>query len=175
VKGADARHYLLAATRHFPTRPRSRRGTATRGFTLLALGDLYRLDNLPYVRTLRSRLERERGECWCCRPGIFSSSLLSQQFSGAQMVDGFNLLDGDADAFDPRMFVTFGNHEFEGRIRTPRRCRIIRGAQFGWLGGNISFAWTRRDGPWCRRSICTPPGSCRSRASGSVWSAPPQM
>jgi 2',3'-cyclic-nucleotide 2'-phosphodiesterase (5'-nucleotidase family) len=53
-----------------------------------------------------------------------------------------NALDGDREGFDTRMFVTFGNHEFDQR-RTRDASLLtqrIESSQFRWLGGNITFA-----------------------------------
>ena len=58
------------------------------------------------------------------------------------MVSVLNLLDGDAAAFDSRMFVTLGNHEFDrGKLADAPMLRSrMEGSQFRWLNGNISFA-----------------------------------
>ena len=37
----------------------------------------------------------------------------SRVFKGEQMIDAMNNLDGDPKKFDARMFVAFGNHEFD--------------------------------------------------------------
>ena len=58
------------------------------------------------------------------------------------MIDVLNLLDGDAQAFDPRMFVTFGNHEFD-KDKLDDATKLdyrIEESQFHWLGSNIEFA-----------------------------------
>lgn len=110
--------------------------------TILVINDIYRLDNLPYVRTLRSQLEQKEGDVLLLHAGDFLyPSLLSQRFDGAQMVDVMNHLDGDGKAFDQRMYATFGNHEFEkGKLKYAGMLQNrIRESQFSWLGSNIEF------------------------------------
>lgn len=115
----------------------------TKQVTIIALNDVYRLDNLPYVRSLRARLEREEGPVLVLHAGDFLfPSLLSSRYQGAQMIDALNRLDGDGSAYDPYLFVTFGNHEFD---KSKRKHAVmlqsrIRESQFGWLDSNIEFA-----------------------------------
>ncbi len=110
--------------------------------SILVINDIYRLDNLPYVRSLRSELEKQQGEVLLLHAGDFLfPSLLSQRFDGEQMVAVLNTLDGDAQAFDPRMFITFGNHEFDkGKLKYADMLQNrIRESQFAWLGTNVEF------------------------------------
>lgn len=113
-----------------------------RPLTILVINDIYRLDNLPYVRTFRAELEKTAGEVLVLHAGDFLfPSLLSQRFDGEQMVDLMNYLDGDGKAFDERMFVTFGNHEFEkDKLKHAGMLQSrIRESQFAWLGTNVEF------------------------------------
>jgi len=110
--------------------------------TVLLINDVYRLDNLAGVRTLRRQLEADHGEVLLLHAGDFLfPSLLSRRYDGAQMIDLLNRLDGDADAHDPRMFVTFGNHEFD-KSRLKHHALVsdrIRESQFDWVSSNIVF------------------------------------
>lgn len=116
--------------------------TPEKPLTILVINDVYRLDNLPYVRHLRASLEQSEGEVLMLHAGDFLfPSLLSQHYDGEQMVDVLNYLDGDGAAFDEHMFITFGNHEFEkGKLKhAPLLQSRITESQFAWLGTNVEF------------------------------------
>lgn len=116
--------------------------TPEKPLTILVINDVYRLDNLPYVRHLRASLEQSEGEVLMLHAGDFLfPSLLSQRYDGEQMVDVLNYLDGDGAAFDEHMFITFGNHEFEkGKLKhAPLLQSRITESQFAWLGTNVEF------------------------------------
>ncbi len=119
--------------------------------TLLTLNDSYRIagvdggqaGGLPRLRTLRAELEREAPDLLVLHAGDFLfPSTLSRRYGGAQMVDLLNRLDGDPEAFDPRLWVTFGNHELERdqREQAPELTARIRASRFRWLGTNLIFA-----------------------------------
>jgi len=114
----------------------------SRQVTVLAINDIYRLDNLAYVRSLRQQLEKQHGDVLVLHAGDFLfPSLMSRRFNGEQMIDVLNLLDGDPKAFDPKMFIVFGNHEFDKRKlkhATMLQSRI-RESQFTWLNSNVVF------------------------------------
>lgn len=110
--------------------------------TFIVINDTYRLENLTYLRSLRAELEKAAGDVVVLHAGDFLfPSLLSQRFNGEQMVDGMNLLDGDAEARDPHLLVTFGNHEFDrDKLKhAPMLQSRINESQFDWLGSNIVF------------------------------------
>jgi 2',3'-cyclic-nucleotide 2'-phosphodiesterase (5'-nucleotidase family) len=116
--------------------------TPEKPLTILVINDVYRLDNLPYVRHLRASLEQSEGEVLMLHAGDFLfPSLLSQRYDGEQMVDVLNYLDGDGAAFDERMFITFGNHEFDkSKLKhAPMLQNRIKESQFAWLGTNVEF------------------------------------
>ena len=126
------------------------RSTAPRQFTILAINDVYRIEGLndgrdgglARVRTLRRMLESKSPAVLFLHAGDFLyPSLLSDRYDGEQMVDLLNLMDGDPERFDKRMFITFGNHEFDKRrLRDAKRLdRRIEQSQFDWLGTNIVF------------------------------------
>ncbi len=121
---------------------------APRTTQVLSINDTYRVEGayggtvggFARVRTLRRELEKTHPELLVLHAGdLFFPSLLSRTFQGRQMVDGLNRLDGDPEAFDPRLFITFGNHEFDkpkledaGIVQS----RIAE-SQFTWLAGNV--------------------------------------
>lgn len=124
---------------------------AERHVTFLTINDIYRLDGvndgksggLTRVRTLRKWIERSAPNAILLHAGDFlSPSLQSKVFKGAQMIDVLNNLDGNGKAFDRRMFVTFGNHEFDesrcDRPEAPLNARVQE-SQFTWLAGNLDF------------------------------------
>ena len=120
------------------------------GFTILGINDVYRIEGvdkgvnggLARVRSLRVALEKEDEKVLLLHGGDFLfPSLLSRQYSGKQMIDVLNLMDGRSKGFDDRMYVTFGTHEFdkdkidEAKILNSR----IAESQFPWVGSNIEF------------------------------------
>ena len=121
----------------------------SRRFRILHINDVYRIEGLAdgrggvaRIRTLRRELEAECSALLLTHAGdTLFPSLLSREYEGAQMIEALNVLDGDAEAFDERMFITFGNHEFDkGRLEDAAvlDARVAE-SQFGWLGTNVSF------------------------------------
>ncbi len=117
---------------------------------ILAINDVYRIEGLnrgsigglARVRALRQELEQQSPDLLFLHGGDFLfPSFASRMYRGEQMIAAMNVLDGDAAAFDPRMFVVFGNHEFERpRLRDAASLdERIETSQFSWLGGNVSF------------------------------------
>jgi 2',3'-cyclic-nucleotide 2'-phosphodiesterase (5'-nucleotidase family) len=130
----------------------------TRTAVILAINDVYRIEGvdggkvggISRLRTLRERLEREHPDLLVMHAGdLLFPSFLSRTFDGAQMVDVLNRLDGDASAFDPRMYVVFGNHEFE-RSRASEAWildRRVEESQFRWVNGNVEFRTDGKSSP----------------------------
>lgn len=130
-------------------------GPAVRTVTLLHVNDVYRIEGvdegthggIARLRTLRRELEREAPDLLVLHAGdLLFPSLLSHTYSGRQMVDVLNRLDGGA-GFDPRMLVTFGNHEFdEAHLSHAAKLDArVEESEFLWLDTNIG--WTRgKDG-----------------------------
>jgi len=125
---------------------------AERRVTFIAVNDIYRLDGiaegksggLGRVRTLRTWIERDAPDALLLHAGDFlSPSLIGKVFKGEQMIDAMNNLDGDPKAFDARMFVAFGNHEFDdsrcNKSDSPLDKRIAE-SQFTWLVANLDFS-----------------------------------
>jgi 2',3'-cyclic-nucleotide 2'-phosphodiesterase (5'-nucleotidase family) len=133
----------LGASKHAPLN--------TESCVILAINDVYRIEGvdegkhggLAKVRRLRVELEQESPDLLLLHAGDFLfPSLLSGLYNGQQMVDILNLLDGDLTAYDPRLLVTFGNHEFD-KDKLPDASMLnkrIEESQFRWLGSNIEFA-----------------------------------
>jgi 2',3'-cyclic-nucleotide 2'-phosphodiesterase (5'-nucleotidase family) len=119
---------------------------------LLAVNDIYRLKGvgaeeaggLHRLRSLRALLERGHPDLILLHAGDFlAPSLLSRIYYGEQMVDVMNWLDGAVGAFDERMLVTFGNHEFDdtrcGDGPKPLLARVAE-SEFLWLTANLDFS-----------------------------------
>jgi 2',3'-cyclic-nucleotide 2'-phosphodiesterase (5'-nucleotidase family) len=126
-------------------------GTA-RAATIIAVNDIYRIEGvgekelggLHRLRTLRKTLEQENRNILLLHAGDFlSPSLAGRIFKGEQIVDAMNNLDGDPKKFDKRMFVTFGNHEFDDSdcnvSPAPLMARLDE-SQFTWLNANLDFS-----------------------------------
>ncbi len=123
---------------------------AQRSFTILGINDFYNIEGadggasggMARLRALRRQLEQEAPDLLLLHAGdLLSPSLLSRHFKGAQMVDLLNLLDGDDAAFDSRLIVTFGNHEFD-RSKLKYAAQLdqrIDQSEFRWLKTNIDF------------------------------------
>lgn len=128
----------------------SSESSRARSFTVLSFNDTYRLEGVEggarggfaRVRALRQELEAEGQDVLLLHAGDFLfPSLLSRKFDGAQIIDVMNYLDGDGAAFDPRFFITFGNHEFDKSALKYASMleRRIEQSGFRWLGTNVRF------------------------------------
>jgi 2',3'-cyclic-nucleotide 2'-phosphodiesterase (5'-nucleotidase family) len=134
-----------------PVAPEGSPPTAVKGVaTILSINDVYRIEGLnegaigglARVRALRAKLEREHPDLLMLHGGDFLfPSFASRRYGGAQMIDAMNSLDGDRTRFDSRMFVTFGNHEFDRpRMRDVSVLQSrVKDSQFHWLAANITF------------------------------------
>ncbi len=122
--------------------------TAPASCTLLAVNDTYRIEpnadgsgGMARLAALRADLAKQ-GDVVLLHAGDFLyPSLMSRLYKGAQMVEVLNVLDGNAAAADPKMFVTFGNHEFDASKQKDAAALAerITGSQFTWLGSNVRF------------------------------------
>jgi 2',3'-cyclic-nucleotide 2'-phosphodiesterase (5'-nucleotidase family) len=134
---------------------------------LLAVNDVYRIEGLEggevgglaRLRALRQELERDHPDLLLLHGGDFLfPSFLSRTYNGEQMVDVMNLLDGDAQAFDRRLFAVVGNHEVEKK--KPEDAALLDGrvgqSQWTWLAGNIEFAKGRDGAPVVAASNLVP-------------------
>ncbi len=136
----------------FGAGPASSPSAAAGKAVILSINDVYRLKGvdegraggMARVRALRAELERDSPDLLFLHGGDFlSPSFLGRTFKGRQMVDLMNLMDGDfrRGALDPRMFVAFGNHEFDDT-----HCRksgplpdLVAQSEFTWLASNLDF------------------------------------
>jgi len=125
---------------------------AGRTATIIAVNDIYRIEGvgetelggLHRLRTFRKNAEKEGRDVLLLHAGDFlSPSLAGRMFKGEQMVDAMNNLDGDPKKFDKRMFVAFGNHEFDDSdcnvSPAPLMARLDE-SQFTWLNANLDFS-----------------------------------
>lgn len=125
---------------------RASAGGAPRACGILSVNDTYRIEPSPdgtggmaAVRALRVRLEKKYPDLIMLHAGDFLfPSLLSRKYLGAQSIDVLNRLDG-SEAFDPRLIVTFGNHEFDDD-RAPVVAARMAESRFRWVSSNIDFA-----------------------------------
>ncbi len=120
---------------------------------ILSINDVYRLKGvnegraggMTRVRSLRAELERTAPDLLFLHGGDFlSPSFVGRSFKGRQMVDLMNVMDGDFrhGVHDPRMFVAFGNHEFDDshcRKNGPLKSLVTQ-SEFTWLASNLDFA-----------------------------------
>ncbi|PRQ08520.1 bifunctional metallophosphatase/5'-nucleotidase [Enhygromyxa salina] len=116
-------------------------------FRILHINDVYRIEGLldgrggvARIRSLRTQLEADCDAVLVTHAGdALFPSLLSRKYLGEQMVDALNLLDGDPERPDPRMFATFGNHEFDKDSCDDAGTLAARveQSQFSWLATNV--------------------------------------
>jgi 5'-nucleotidase len=123
-----------------------------RRLTFITVNDVYQLDGvaggikggLSRLRTLRTWIERDAPNAILLHAGDFlAPSLTSKVFKGEHMIDALNHMDGDGAAFDKRMFVVFGNHEFDdSRCDTENAVlnKRVADSQFTWLSANLDFS-----------------------------------
>ena len=122
-----------------------------REVVVLAINDVYRIEGvegrqrggMSLVRALRWELEQQAPDVLFLHAGDFLfPSLISEWTQGAHMVEMMNALDGALGVNDPRMFLVFGNHEFDKSKQKHAallQARIDQ-SEFQWLGTNIRFA-----------------------------------
>lgn len=127
------------------------------GTVILAINDVYRIEGIgdgasggiARLRTLRAALEKTHPDLLVLHAGdVIAPSFMGRRYQGAQMISTLNLLDG-RDGFDHRLFVAFGNHEFdESRCDRPQVLRSrVSESDFNWLSSNIGFDDCRGHGP----------------------------
>jgi 2',3'-cyclic-nucleotide 2'-phosphodiesterase (5'-nucleotidase family) len=128
-------------------------GGGARVCGILSVNDTYRIEPSPdgtggmaAVRALRVRLQEKYPDLLLLHAGDFLyPSLLSRRYLGAQAIDVMNRLDG-SDGFDPRLIVTFGNHEFDDERAQVVSARLSESA-FRWVSSNIDFAKDAKGAP----------------------------
>jgi 2',3'-cyclic-nucleotide 2'-phosphodiesterase (5'-nucleotidase family) len=134
-------------------------------FTILQINDVYKVEGLEggrrgglaRVRTLRKQLEAEGRPVLLLHAGdLLFPSVMSKYLRAAPMIRVLNLLDGDPAAFDPDLFVVFGNHEFDDRDPGVLLGRIAQ-SDFSWISSNVRY-----------RSAKSAPGQALSSRLGNV-------
>jgi 2',3'-cyclic-nucleotide 2'-phosphodiesterase (5'-nucleotidase family) len=117
-------------------------------FKILQINDVYKIEGLEggntgglaRVRTLRKQLESDGTPVLLLHAGdALYPSVMSKYLDAKSMVDVLNLLDGDANAFDPRMVITFGNHEFDKSDPQILLDRL----------NDSAFFWVSTNAHWC--------------------------
>src|SRR5262245_49680056 len=131
--------------------PSPRAPAGERTLTILTMNDVYRIEGLDggkagglaRLRTLRAELEAAApGGVLVLHGGdVIFPSLLSREYHGQQMIDVLNLLDGapTPGRIDERLFVVFGNHEFDAEScgAPPHLPSGIAESDFFWLASNV--------------------------------------
>ncbi|MFP5246801.1 MAG: metallophosphoesterase, partial [Thermoanaerobaculia bacterium] len=116
-------------------------------FKILQINDVYKIEGLEggqsgglaRVRTLREQLESDGTAVLVLHGGdALYPSVMSKYLDAAAMVDVLNVLDGDADGFDPALILTFGNHEFDNKTADILLKRM-RESQFPWVSANALY------------------------------------
>ena len=134
-------------------------------FTILQINDVYKVEGLEggrrgglaRVRTLRKQLEAEGRPVLLLHAGdLLFPSVMSKYLRAAPMIRVLNLLDGDPAAFDPDLFVVFGNHEFDDRDPGVLLGRVAQ-SDFSWISSNVRY-----------RSAKSAPGQALSSRLGNV-------
>jgi 2',3'-cyclic-nucleotide 2'-phosphodiesterase (5'-nucleotidase family) len=132
---------------------------ATTRFKILQINDVYKIEGLESgqtgglarLRTLRKHLESDGTPVLLLHAGdALYPSVMSKYLDARPMIDVMNLLDGDAAAFDPRLIVTFGNHEFDKSDPSILINRVKESA-FEWVATNTTI--TAPDAPVVKKSI----------------------
>jgi 5'-nucleotidase len=144
LAGAGVLALALACT---TTAPTPQREAATRAaFTILQINDTYKIEGLEAgrvggmarVRTLRRELEAEGRPVLLLHGGDFLfPSVMSRHLQGEPMVATLNRLDG-SESYDERLFVAFGNHEFDSPDRELLLARLGQ-SKFAWLNANLRY------------------------------------
>ncbi len=140
---------VSSACQHATKNPAQLKSKHTK-LAILSINDVYRIggiDNgqtggLARVRALRKQLEEQYEHVLFLHAGDFlHPSFLSKQDNGLAMIQTLNVMDGQSNAFDNNMLVTWGNHEFDkGRMKhVPLMNDLVDQSEFIWLGSNIQW------------------------------------
>ncbi|HET7435913.1 MAG TPA: bifunctional UDP-sugar hydrolase/5'-nucleotidase [Thermoanaerobaculia bacterium] len=115
-------------------------------FKILQINDVYKVEGLDAgatgglarVRWLRELLESDGTPVLVLHAGdALYPSVMSKYLDARPMVDVLNRLDGDAQAMDERLIVTFGNHEFDKSTPDILLARLAD-SQFHWIATNTN-------------------------------------
>lgn len=151
-----------------PQRPATR-------FKILQINDVYKIEGLEggqsgglaRLRTLRTHLESDGTPVLVLHGGdALYPSVMSKYLDARPMVDVMNLLDGDANAFDPRLIVTFGNHEFDKSDPAVLLARL-RESAFEWVATNTTL--TVPDAPAVKKTVLVDAAGTRIGIFGLLY------
>jgi 2',3'-cyclic-nucleotide 2'-phosphodiesterase (5'-nucleotidase family) len=148
-------------------------------FKVLHLNDVYKVEGLEggqsgglaRVRTLRTHLESDGSTVLLLHGGdALYPSVMSKYLDAQAMVDVMNQLDGDAKAFDPRLIVTFGNHEFDKSTPDVLLARLKESA-FPWISTNAFHCNPKCDQPFpgVQRTMIVDAGGTRVGIFGVMY------
>lgn len=116
-------------------------------FKILQLNDVYKIEGLEAgqtgglarVRALRQHLASDGTPVLVLHAGdALYPSVMSKYLEARPMVDVLNLLDGDPNARDPHLVITFGNHEFDKSDASVLLARLGE-SSFQWLATNSYY------------------------------------
>lgn len=120
---------------------------------VLSINDIYqvqginngRTGGMARVRALRAELEKTAPDLLFLHAGDFlSPSFPGRIYKGAHMIDVMNVMDGNArpGSFDARMFVAFGNHEFDDTNcnKNGPLAQLVEASEFMWIASNLVFS-----------------------------------
>ncbi|MDO8843718.1 bifunctional UDP-sugar hydrolase/5'-nucleotidase [Methylicorpusculum sp.] len=116
-------------------------------FSILQINDTYKIEGLENgsiggfarLRTLRKQLEDAGNQVLMLHGGDFLfPSVMSKYLKGDGMIKILNLMDGQESAFDERMIVVFGNHEFDDPDPGVLLGRIAQ-SDFAWISSNVRY------------------------------------
>jgi len=116
-------------------------------FKILQINDVYKIEGLENgtvgglarVRTIRKQLESDGTPVLLMHGGdALFPSVMSKYLAAQPVVRVMNVLDGDAAAFDPNMFVTVGNHELENSDAIYPLGRMAQ-SDFRWVTSNVFY------------------------------------
>jgi len=119
----------------------------TAHFKILQINDVYKIEGLEggqsgglaRVRTLRKHLESDGTPVFVLHAGdALYPSVMSKYLEAKPMVDVLNLLDGDPNAVDNNLIITFGNHEFDKSDPAILLARL-KDSQFRWVSTNSDY------------------------------------
>ncbi|MEK6374060.1 MAG: bifunctional UDP-sugar hydrolase/5'-nucleotidase [Acidobacteriota bacterium] len=116
-------------------------------FKILQINDVYKIEGLENgtvgglarVRTIRKQLESDGTPVLLMHAGdALFPSVMSKYLAAQPILRVMNVLDGDAAAFDPNMFVTLGNHELENPDAIYTLGRLAQ-SDFRWVTSNVFY------------------------------------
>lgn len=149
--------------------------SATTRFKILQINDVYKIEGLEggqsgglaRLRTLREHLQSDGTPVLVLHAGdALYPSVMSKYLEARPMVDVMNLLDGNANAFDPHLIVTFGNHEFD-KSDPSILVNRLRESAFEWVATNTVL--TAPNAPEVKKTIVVDAAGTRIGLFGLLY------